>query len=264
MSRDTRGDESGARATSPGRATSRLSAPSGAVAGRRRRGRRRRGVCRVARSRHCRPSRSCAGLGEPTPPELRIDPQPVDCRDLQARRRIGAAAHVYEVTGTARRPIYVTEPFGGAARPVARAAPHATSARRPTRSAPTAPGSRGSATSWHSSGEAIDIARLRADGTRPHVAAPRPVARRPGPRAAPSPRALLAHRGRVAPRVRRRADLSLRRRARATTSTSTSAGSGRSSRASSAGPTPRCRPSRRCAGTSGVAPTWRSPATSTT
>ena len=103
-----------------------------------------------------------AGLGEPPPPELRIDPQPVDRSALQARRRIGAAAHVYEVTA---RPAtyYVTEPFG--ARLDRWLALH----RRHVGQVPDEVRSygawvRGSATSWHSSGEAIDIARLRADG----------------------------------------------------------------------------------------------------
>ncbi len=103
-----------------------------------------------------------AGPGEPPPPELRIDPQPVDRSALQARRRIGAAAYVYEVTA---RPAtyYVTEPFG--ARLDRWLALH----RRHVGQVPDEVRSygawvRGSATSWHSSGEAIDIARLRADG----------------------------------------------------------------------------------------------------
>jgi len=102
------------------------------------------------------------GLGEPPPPELHIDPQPVDFTDLQARRRIGQAAHVYELNA---RPstYYVTEPFG--ARLDRWLALH----RRHVGQAPDEIRSygawvRGSATSWHSSGEAIDIARLRADG----------------------------------------------------------------------------------------------------
>jgi len=103
-----------------------------------------------------------AGFAEPTPRELRIDPQPVDFTGLQARRRIGAAAHVYEVSG---RPAtyYVTEPFG--ARLDRWLALH----RRHVGQVPDEIRSygawvRGSSTSWHSSGEAIDLARLRADG----------------------------------------------------------------------------------------------------
>jgi hypothetical protein len=102
------------------------------------------------------------GLGEPPPRELRIDPQPVDFTDLQARRRIGEAAYVYEVNG---RPAtyYVTEPFG--ARLDRWLALH----RRHVGQAPDQIRSfgawvRGSSTSWHSSGEAIDMARLRAAG----------------------------------------------------------------------------------------------------
>ncbi|WP_330474325.1 extensin family protein [Terrabacter sp. C0L_2] len=102
------------------------------------------------------------GLVEPSPPELRIDPQPVEFRDLAARRRIGSAAYVYEVTGRAAT-YYVTEPFG--ARLDRWLALH----RRHVGQAPDEIRSygawvRGSSTSWHSSGEAIDIARLRADG----------------------------------------------------------------------------------------------------
>lgn len=102
------------------------------------------------------------GLVEPSPPELRIDPQPVDFADLAARRRIGSAAYVYEVTGRAAT-YYVTEPFG--ARLDRWLALH----RRHVGQAPDEIRSygawvRGSSTSWHSSGEAIDIARLRADG----------------------------------------------------------------------------------------------------
>ena len=102
------------------------------------------------------------GLSEPTPAELRIVAQPVDQSDLQARRRIGAATYVYEVSGRAST-YYVTEPFG--ARLDGWLALH----RKHIGQAPDEIRSfgawvRGSSTSWHSSGEAIDIARLRADG----------------------------------------------------------------------------------------------------
>ena len=102
------------------------------------------------------------GLNEPTPRELRLDPQPVDFTALQARRRVGPAAYVYEVT---ERPAtyFVTEPFG--ARLDRWLALH----RRHVGQSPDQVRSfgawvRGSATSWHSSGEAIDLARLRAGG----------------------------------------------------------------------------------------------------
>ena len=103
-----------------------------------------------------------SGLGEPAPPELRLDPQPVDFTDLTARRRIGTAAYVYEVSARAAT-YYVTEPFG--ARLDRWLALH----RRHVGQVPDEIRSygawvRGSSTSWHSSGEAIDIARLRADG----------------------------------------------------------------------------------------------------
>ncbi len=102
------------------------------------------------------------GLGEPTPPELRIDPEPVNFTDLQARRRIGAAAYVYEVTARAAT-YYVTEPFGARLdRWLALHQRHVGQVPDEIRS--YGAWVRGSATSWHSSGEAIDIARLRADG----------------------------------------------------------------------------------------------------
>ena len=103
-----------------------------------------------------------AGLGEPTPRELRIDPQPVGADDLEARRRIGTAANAYEVTGRAAT-IYVTEPFGNRLdRWLALHRLHIGPA--PDEILTFGAWVRGSATSWHSSGEALDIARLRADG----------------------------------------------------------------------------------------------------
>jgi hypothetical protein len=102
------------------------------------------------------------GFGEPAPPELRVDPQPVDFRELEARRRIGTARYAYEVTG---RPAtyYVTEPFG--ARLDRWLALHRKNVgRAPDEIRSYGAWVRGSATSWHSSGEAIDIARLRAGG----------------------------------------------------------------------------------------------------
>ena len=101
-------------------------------------------------------------LNEPTPAELRIDPQPVDYPELQGRRRIGPAAYVYEVSGRAAT-YYVTEPFGHRLdRWLALHRRHIGQAPDELRS--YGAWVRGSSTSWHSSGEAIDIARLRADG----------------------------------------------------------------------------------------------------
>ena len=101
-------------------------------------------------------------LSGPTPPELRIDPRPVDFRALEDRRRIGPAAYVYEVTGR-RATYYVTEPFGRRLdRWLALHRQHVGQAADEVRS--YGAWVRGSATSWHSSGEAIDIARLRAGG----------------------------------------------------------------------------------------------------
>lgn len=101
-------------------------------------------------------------LGEPAPPELRIDPRPVDFRELEARRRIGTARYAYEVTG---RPAtyYVTQPFGARLdRWIALHRKHI--GQMPDEVRSYGAWVRGSATSWHSSGEAIDLARLRAGG----------------------------------------------------------------------------------------------------
>jgi hypothetical protein len=103
-----------------------------------------------------------SGLSEPAPPELRIDPQPVDYRELAARRRVGQAAYVYEIT---ERPAtyYVTEAFG---RRLDRwlALHERYVGQVPDEIRSYGAWVRGAATSWHSSGEAMDIARLRARG----------------------------------------------------------------------------------------------------
>ena len=102
------------------------------------------------------------GLVEPSPPEVFADPVPVERAQLQARTKLGPAAYVYEVTG---RPAtyYVDTAFGG--RLDAWLALH----RQHTGQEPDAIRSygawvRGSSASWHSSGQAFDVARLRADG----------------------------------------------------------------------------------------------------
>lgn len=102
------------------------------------------------------------GLLEPTPREVFADPVPVDRTDLQARTRVGPAAYVYEISG---RPAtyYVDVAFGE--RLDAWLELH----RLHTGEAPDAVRSygawvRGRPTSWHSSGQAFDLARLRADG----------------------------------------------------------------------------------------------------
>lgn len=101
-------------------------------------------------------------LGEPAPPEMRIDPVPVDVSELQARRRIGPASYVYEVNGRAAT-YYVAEAFG------ARLDQWAALHRKHIGQAPDEIRSygawvRGASTSWHRSGEAIDLARLRSGG----------------------------------------------------------------------------------------------------
>ena len=103
-----------------------------------------------------------SGLSAPAPRELRIDPDPVDYTQLQSRRTIGRAAYAYEVNGR-RATYYVTEPFGRRLdRWLALHRQHVGQAPDEIRS--FGAWVRGSSTSWHSSGEAIDIARLRADG----------------------------------------------------------------------------------------------------
>src|SRR6478752_3785137 len=160
MSRDPREDETGLWPSAPDGPRHRLSrrrvlslGAVGAVAA---------GSYAVSRGPGLPSLPQLAGLGEPTPPELHLDPEPVDFRDLQARQRIGSAVHVYEVTA---RPstFYVTESFG--ARLDRWLALH----RRHVGQTPDEIGSYGAwvagpATSWHRSGEAMDIARLRTGG----------------------------------------------------------------------------------------------------
>lgn len=102
------------------------------------------------------------GVSGPFPREVFTLPVPVEYTALQARTRLGSAAYVYEISG---RPAtyYVEQAFG--ARLDAWLALH----RQHTGQAPDAIRSYGawapaSATSWHSSGQAFDLARLRAGG----------------------------------------------------------------------------------------------------
>ena len=103
------------------------------------------------------------GLLEPTPHEVFADPVPVDYTELQARTRVGPATYVYEISG---RPAtyYVDAAFG------ARLDGWLVLHRLHTGQAPDAVRSygawvRGRPRSWHSSGQAFDLARLRAGGT---------------------------------------------------------------------------------------------------
>ena len=103
-----------------------------------------------------------ANFTDPTPRELRIDPEPVDFSQLEARRRIGSAAHVYEVSQRAAT-YYVTPPFGDRLdRWLALHRAHV--GQVPDEVTSFGAWVRGSSTSWHSSGEAIDLARLRSGG----------------------------------------------------------------------------------------------------
>ncbi|HET6667543.1 MAG TPA: hypothetical protein VFG98_09710 [Intrasporangium sp.] len=103
------------------------------------------------------------GLLEPTPREVFADPVPADYTDLQARTRVGTAAYVYEISG---RPAtyYVDAAFGE--RLDAWLELH----QLHTGEAPDAVRSygawvQGRPGSWHSSGQAFDLARLRAGST---------------------------------------------------------------------------------------------------
>ncbi|MDV3221088.1 extensin family protein [Intrasporangium sp.] len=102
------------------------------------------------------------GLAGPSPREVFVDPVPVDHTALQARTRLGGAAYVYEISG--KPATYYVEPAFGA-RLDSWLALH----RRHTGQSPDAIRSygawaRGRPNSWHSSGQAFDLARLRADG----------------------------------------------------------------------------------------------------
>ena len=197
----------------------------------------------------------------PPPPELRIDPQPVDFTDLQARRAIDGARHVYEVTGR-RATYYVTEPFG---RRLDRwLALHRTHiGRAPDEIRSYGAWVRGSSTSWHSSGEAIDIARLRADGK--DLTSLRYDLWRDAP--APELRRRLALYWRTAAGLHHEfADVLtyLFDDAHANHIHVDIGRSGPSSRGSSRARTRRCRRCRRCVVTCGAAARSRSPETTTT
>ncbi|MEW1953863.1 extensin family protein [Terrabacter sp. NPDC080008] len=104
-----------------------------------------------------------AGVGEPYPPEQRRSPVPVGREALERRTTVGPARLVYEVSRRSA-PFYVTEAVG--ARLDRWIALH----RRHVGPAPDELRSYGgwvasaSAGSWHASGEAFDIAGLRAGG----------------------------------------------------------------------------------------------------
>lgn len=103
------------------------------------------------------------GLSGPLPREVWIDPEPVDYTALQARRTLGPAAYVYEVSGK-RATYFVDEAFG---RRLDRwmALHRRQLGQEPDQLRSYGAWAPGRATSWHSSGEAIDIAGLRADGS---------------------------------------------------------------------------------------------------
>lgn len=95
-------------------------------------------------------------------PEARRDPQPVARETLTARRSVGAAVHGYEVDGRAT-PYYVSDAF--AARLGAWMVTHREhTGQRPDEIFSFGGWTRGEGGSWHHSGEAFDIARLRTRG----------------------------------------------------------------------------------------------------
>ncbi len=103
-----------------------------------------------------------SGFSAPAPPELRVDPVPVEWTALEARRSVGAAVHAYEVTGREAR-YFVTPDV--ASRLESWLALHRQHVGHdPDEIRTFGAWVRGSSTSWHSSGQAIDIARLRGGG----------------------------------------------------------------------------------------------------
>lgn len=102
------------------------------------------------------------GVSGPSPREVFQRPVPVEYTALQARTRVGSAAYVYEISGEPAI-YYVESAFG------ARLDEWLAFHTRQTGQAPDAVRSYGawapvSDTSWHSSGQAFDLARLRAGG----------------------------------------------------------------------------------------------------
>jgi hypothetical protein len=102
------------------------------------------------------------GLIEPRPREVFADPVPVDRADLQARTRLGSAAYVYEVTG--RPATYYVEPAFGDRLDAWLALHRQYTGQRSDAVRSYGAWVRGRPSSWHSSGQAFDLARLRADG----------------------------------------------------------------------------------------------------
>lgn len=108
------------------------------------------------------------GVG-PTPdypvtmtPEVRIDPVPVDRAALERRTGLGTAAHLYEVDGR-RVSYFVTADFGR--RLDAWWLTHRTqTGQAPDQIYSFGAWNAGAGRSWHNSGEAIDIAALKAGG----------------------------------------------------------------------------------------------------
>jgi hypothetical protein len=95
-------------------------------------------------------------------PEARDHPVAVERSVLRRRDAVGGAAHHYEVDGRAT-PYYVQDAF--AATLAAWMTTHrALTGQRPEALHSYGGWTRGAGTSWHHSGQALDVARLRADG----------------------------------------------------------------------------------------------------
>jgi hypothetical protein len=102
------------------------------------------------------------GISGPLPREVFSRPVPVEYTALKARTRLGPAAYVYEISGKPAT-YYVDEAFG------ARLDQWLAFHQQQTGQAADTIRSYGawapsSATSWHSSGQAFDLARIRANG----------------------------------------------------------------------------------------------------
>lgn len=105
-----------------------------------------------------------SGPGFPvtTTPEVRDDPVPRPYTELQARTKVGSAAYVYEIDGKPTT-YYVTPAFG--TRLERWMALHvAETGQAPDRVHSYGAWAPGNDRSWHSSGEAFDLARLRLGG----------------------------------------------------------------------------------------------------
>ncbi len=102
------------------------------------------------------------GVMGPSPREVFADPVPVNYTELQARTKVGSAAYVYEISG--RPATYYVDAAFGLRLDQWLALHTAQTGQAPDTVRSYGAWVRGRPSSWHSSGEAFDLARLRADG----------------------------------------------------------------------------------------------------